>query len=88
MSFRKSEYSVLTWIIHEDSASRGNLVKQVGQSSKKRGPHVPRRMGRGGWAEEDGPRCDARFPLASNRHTVILNKVPKKWFGTVYIAFR
>ena len=43
---------LLAWIIHEDSASRGNLAKQVGQSSEKRG--LPR-------AEEDGPRCDARF---------------------------
>ena len=42
----------LAWIIREDSASRGNLAKQVGQSSEKRGS--PR-------AEEDGPRCDARF---------------------------
>ena len=42
----------LAWIIHEDSASRGNLAKQVGQSSEKRGS--PR-------AEKDRPRCDARF---------------------------
>ncbi len=62
-------YDALAWIIHEDSASRGNLAKQVGQSSEKRGP--PR-------AEEDGPRCDARFLLASNRHTAILKQVLKK----------
>ena len=42
----------LAWIIHEDSASRGNLAKQLCQSSEKRGS--PR-------AEEDGPRCDAKF---------------------------
>ena len=36
----------------EDSVFRGNLAKQVDPSSEKRGP--PR-------AEEDGPRCDARF---------------------------
>ena len=72
-------HSPLAWIIHEDLASRVNLAKQVGQSSEKRGP--PR-------VEEDGPRCDARFPLASNRHTAILKKVPKKRFGTVYMAFR
>ena len=83
MRFRKSEYSVLAWIIHEDLASRGNLAKQVGQLSEKRGPLTYQNG-----AEEDGPRCDASFPLASNRHTVILKKVPKKWFGTVYIAFR
>ena len=70
---------ILAWITHEDSASRVNLAKQVGQLSEKRGP--PR-------AEEDGPRCDARFPLASNRHTAILRKVPKKCYGTVYVAFR
>ena len=48
-----ADYTVgLAWIIHEDSASRGNLAKQVCQSSEKRGlPH----------AEEDGRRCDARF---------------------------
>jgi hypothetical protein len=45
-------HRALAWIIHEDSVFRGNLAKQVGQSSEKRGP--PR-------AEEDGPRCDARF---------------------------
>ena len=60
-----------------------NLAKQVGQLSEKRGSLMCPRG-----AEEDGPRCDARFPLASNRHTAILKKVPKKWFGTVYIAFR
>ncbi len=43
---------LLAWIIREDSASKGNLAKQVGQSSEKRGS--PR-------AEEDRPRCDARF---------------------------
>ena len=67
-------YKLLAWIIHEDSASRGNLAKQVGQSSEKRG--LPR-------AEEDGPRRMGRdvtpdFLLASNRHTAILKKVPKK----------
>ena len=46
----------LAWIIHEDSASRGNLAKQIGQSSEKRGLLTYQKG-----AEEDGPRCDARF---------------------------
>ncbi len=46
----------LAWIIHEDSASRGNLAKQVGQSSEKRGSLTYQKG-----AEEDRPRCDARF---------------------------
>ena len=46
----------LVWIIHEDSASRGNLAKQVGQSSEKRGLLTYQKG-----AEEDGPRCDAKF---------------------------
>ena len=50
--FAGTSVDILAWFIHEDSASRGNLAKQVGQSSEKRGP--PR-------AEEDRPRCDARF---------------------------
>ena len=59
----------LAWIIHEDSASRGNLAKQVGQSSEKRGS--PR-------AEEDRPDVTPDFLLASNRHTAILKKLPIK----------
>ena len=44
-------------------------LNRSAKSSEKRGP--PR-------AEEDGPRCDARFLLASNRHTAILKQVLKK----------
>ena len=58
--------SSLAWIIHEDSASRGNLARRVGQSYEKRGPLTYQKG-----AEEDGSRCDARFSLASNRHTAI-----------------
>ena len=46
----------LAWIIHEDSASRGNLARQVVQSSEKRGSLTYQKG-----AEQDGPRCDARF---------------------------
>ena len=49
-------HNPLAWIIHEDSASRGNLAKQVGQSSEKRGSLTYQKG-----AEEDRPRCDARF---------------------------
>ena len=73
----------LAWINHEDLASRVNLAKQVGQSSEKRGLLTYQNG-----AEEDGPRCDAKFSLASNRHPAILKKVPKKRYGTAYIAFR
>ena len=46
----------LVWISHEDSATGGNLAKQVGQSSEKRGSLTYQKG-----AEEDGPRCDARY---------------------------
>ena len=69
-----SEQRSLAWIIHEPNfsqhgASRGNLAKQVGQSSEKRGP--PR-------AEEDGRDVTPDFLLASNRHTAIFKKLLKK----------
>ena len=48
--------ALLAWIIHEDSACRRNLARQVGQSSEKRGPLTYQKG-----SEEDGPRCDARF---------------------------
>lgn len=38
------------------SASRGNLAKQVGQLSEKRGSLMCPKS-----AEEDGPRCDPDF---------------------------
>ena len=62
----------LAWIFHEDSASRGNLAKQVGQSSEKRGSLTYQKG-----AEEDGLRCDAKFSLAWNRHTAILKRCQK-----------
>ena len=40
--------------------------------------HVPRRMGRD---------VTPDFLLASNRHTAILKKVPRKLFGPVHIAY-
>ena len=49
-------HNPLAWIIKEDSASRVNLAKQIGQSSEKRGPLTYQKG-----AEEDGSRCDARF---------------------------
>ena len=41
--------------------------------------HVPKRIGQD---------VTPDFLLASNRHTAILKKVLKKWFGAAYIVFR
>ena len=53
---------MLARIVHEDSASRIHIVKQVGRSAEERG--LPRDEG-------DRVRCDAIWVLVSNRQSVI-----------------
>ena len=66
-------FSLLAWIIHEDSASRGNMAKQVGQSSDKRGSLTCQNG-----AEEDGPICDARFSSGVEKTHCYFEKGAKK----------
>ena len=72
---KRNQPGVLKRIPHSEEIRHYRSANHLGNVAR----HVPRRMARD---------LTPEFLLASNRHTVILKKVPRKWFGTVYIVFR